>query len=408
MTKAHRQFQVFVKPTSALCNLDCDYCYYVKKKQLYADNDAARMRDEILDAYIDQHISASPGSVTHFTWHGGEPTLLGLDYFRKIVSMQKEHTPRDHSVANSIQTNGTLLDEAWCRFLSEERFSVGLSLDGPEEMHDKYRLTGGGKTTHGRVMRGLEQLQRHRVPVDILCVVHAGNVQHPSRVYRFFRSNGVRYMGFIPLVEQDIEGEISQRSIAGEAWGDFLCAIYDEWKSRDIGSIKVQMIEEAARTALGHGHALCIFRDTCGDVPAVEHNGDLYSCDHFVDPEHHLGNIADTPLVELLESSAQKAFGKAKSETLPRYCLACDELEMCHGGCPKDRILEAPDGEKGLNFLCPGYKRFFAYCRPFLEELSAQGRKRSGSMQPVPGRTVGRNDPCPCGSGRKYKHCCMR
>jgi uncharacterized protein len=408
MKKTHRQFQVFAKPTSALCNLDCAYCYYVKKKQLYADSEATRMHDDILDAYIDQHISASPGSVTHFTWHGGEPTLLGLDYFRKIMSLQKKHTPPDHGVANNIQTNGTLLDEAWCRFLSEEGFSVGLSLDGPEEMHDKYRLTGGGKTTHRQVMRGLELLQRHRVAVDILCVVHAGNVQHPSRVYRFFRNNGVRYMGFIPLVEQDIGGEINRRSIAGEAWGDFLCAIYDEWKSRDIGRIKVQMIEEVARTALGHGHALCIFRETCGDVPAVEHNGDFYSCDHFVDPEHCLGNIANTPLVELLESSAQKAFGKAKSDMLPRYCLACDELEMCQGGCPKDRILETPDGEKGLNFLCRGYKRFFEHCRPFLRELSAQGRKRYPLGQRHPDRPVGRNAPCPCGSGRKYKHCCMR
>ena len=215
-------------------------------------------------------------------------------------------------------------------------------------------------------------------------------------------------MGFIPLVEQDIGGEMSRRCITGEAWGDFLCAIYDEWKSRDIGRIKVQIIEEAARTALRHEHALCIFRETCGDVPAVERNGDFYSCDHFVDPEHLLGNITDKPLVELLESSAQKAFGKAKSETLPRYCLACDELEMCHGGCPKDRILATPDGEKGLNFLCAGYKQFFAHCRPFLEELSAQGRKRSLLGKHHPERPVGRNDPCPCGSGRKYKNCCMR
>ena len=408
MTKALRQFQVFAKPTSAVCNLDCDYCYYVNKKHLYPNGEAVRMRDDMLAAYIDQHISASPGSVTNFTWHGGEPTLLGLDYFRKIVSLQKKYIPPHHSVVNNMQTNGTLLDEAWCRFLSEEGFFVGLSMDGPEEMHDMYRHTGGGETTHKEVMRGLEQLQRHRVPVDILCVVHATNIEHPIRVYRFFRKHGVKYMGFIPLVEQDIGGEIGQRSITAEAWGDFLCAIYDEWKSRDIGRIKVQIIEEAARTALGHGHALCIFRKTCGDVPVVEYNGDFYSCDHFVDREHHLGNIVDTPMVELLANSTQKTFGKAKWETLPQHCLACDELEMCHGGCPKDRILATPDGEKGLNYLCAGYKRFFAHARPFLEELSAQGRKISLPGQRNPDRPVGRNDPCPCGSGRKYKNCCLR
>jgi uncharacterized protein len=239
-------------------------------------------------------------------------------------------------------------------------------------------------------------------------------------VYEFFKEIGVQYVGFIPLVEPEIHGTVSHRTISAEAWGEFLCAIYDEWLSRDIGRIKVQIFEEVARTALGHPHALCVFRETCGDVPVIEHNGDFFCCDHFVDAEHRLGNIMETPLVELLESPAQRAFGNAKSEMLPRICRECDVLEMCHGGCPKDRILRTPDGEAGLNYLCSGYKRFFGHCRPFVKELVAQSRGQSAEQSPEgqlpPPQSAdkrlhpktGRNDPCPCGSGRKYKHCCLR
>ncbi len=420
MVKASRQFQIFVKPIGALCNLDCDYCYYLKKKHLYPDKEPFPMPDDILEAYIVQHIDASPGSVIPFLWHGGEPTLLGLDYFRNIVALQKKHKPSDRSITNNMQTNGVLIDEEWCRFLSAEGFSVGLSLDGPEEMHDTYRLARRRKPSHQQVMRGYELLQRHHVPCDILCVVSAGNVQYPARVYEFFKEIKAQYVGFIPLVEPEIGGEVSHRTISAEAWGDFLCTIYDEWLSQDIGRIKVQIFEEVARAALGHPHALCIFRETCGDVPVIEHNGDFFCCDHFVDTEHRLGNIRETPLVELLESPAQRAFGNAKSEMLPRYCRTCDVLEMCYGGCPKDRILRTPDGEAGLNYLCAGYKRFFSHCRPFARELAAQRRKQSaeqsleGQLPPPQSMDkrlhpkIGRNDPCPCGSGRKYKHCCLR
>jgi uncharacterized protein len=415
MIKASRQFQIFVKPIGAICNLGCEYCYYLKKKDLYPDDDSFRMPDDILETYIVQHIQASPGTEIHFSWHGGEPTLLGLDYFRKIVALQQKHKPSNCSIINNMQTNGILIDEAWCRFLSEEGFSVGLSLDGPREMHDVHRSTLDGKSTHKQVLRAHDLLKLNHVPCDILCVVNAGNVKYPSRVYRFFKEIGAQYLGFIPLVEPAIEGPATHHAISAEAWGEFLCAIFDEWLSQDIGRMKVQIFEEVARAALGHEHALCIFRENCGDVPAIEHNGDFFSCDHFVDTDHRLGNIIETPIVELLESPAQRAFGNAKSEMLPRYCRECEVLQMCHGGCPKDRFIRTPDGEAGLNYLCAGYKHFFSHSRSFAKQLATQSHKRSIEAQSKPlGATynrihpkVSRNDPCPCGSGRKYKNCCL-
>lgn len=417
MAKASREFQVFVKPGGAICNLDCEYCYYLKKDDLYPEGEGFRMPESVLEEYIIQHIAASPGPVINFSWHGGEPTLLGIDYFRKIVALQRKHQPRHQRILNGMQTNGTLLDEDWCRFLKEEDFAVGLSLDGPQEMHDRYRVTKGQNPTHREAMRGYGLLRQHRVPCDILCVVNAVNVHHPTEVYRFFKGINAPYLGFLPLVEPqpDGEGGVSRRTVPSEALGNFLCTIFDEWKSKDIERVKVQIFEETARTAFGQEHALCLFRKTCGDVPVVEHNGDFFSCDHFVDAEHRLGNVLKTPLVDLLESPAQEAFGKAKWDTLPRYCRACGVLNMCHGGCPKDRILRTPDGEAGLNYLCAGYKRFFTHCQPFIAQLSALWRQQPLEQQATPGRAtvsqavpkVGRNDPCPCGSGRKYKKCCM-
>ena len=416
MVKASREFQVFAKPGGALCNLDCHYCYYLKKEDPYSKTEPLRMPDSILEAYIVQHIAASSGPVISFSWHGGEPLILGLDYFRKIVALQRKHQPRNQRIANGIQTNGTLLDEDWCRFLATEGFAVGLSLDGPQEMHDRYRVTKGQDPTHKEVMRGYRLLRRHGIPCDILCVVHAENAEQPTQVYRFFKEINAPYLGFLPLVEPKSDGDgVSERTVPAEALGNFLCTIFDEWKTRDIELVKVQIFEEAARTAFGQEHALCIFRKTCGDVLVVERNGDLFSCDHFVRTEYRLGNIQQTPLVDLLESPAQRAFGQAKWDTLPRYCRACEVLDMCHGGCPKDRIRQTPDGEAGLNYLCAGYKRFFTHSRPFVTELAALWRRQSRERQSPPAQTAralarlktGRNDPCPCGSGRKYKHCCL-
>jgi uncharacterized protein len=417
MVKASREFQVFVKPVGAVCNLGCHYCYYLQKERFYPEGESFRMADDLLEEYVVQHINATPGSLINFSWHGGEPTLLGLEYFRKIVALQRKHQPAGRSITNGLQTNGTLLDEDWCRFLAAERFTVGLSLDGPQEMHDCYRVTRGQKPSHEQAMRGYELLRQHRIPCTILCVVHAQNVQQPTQVYRFFKELKAEHVEFLPLVEArpDEEGGVSSRTVPAEALGNFLCTIFDEWVSQDIERVNVQIFDEAARTAFGQEHALCLFRKTCGDVPVVEHNGDFFSCDHFVDAEHRLGNIRETPLVDLLENPVQRAFGQAKWDTLPRCCQTCEVREMCHGGCPKDRFLHTPDGETGLNYLCAGYRRFFTHCRPFITELTALWRRRSleGEMPPSRAREApatprtGRNDPCPCGSGRKYKKCCL-
>ncbi len=417
MAKASRPYHIFAKPIGSICNLNCDYCYYLKKESLYPEEKSFRMPDDILEEYILQHIVTCSDPVIGFAWHGGEPTLLGLDYFHKIVELQRKHRPSNRRIVNGIQTNGTLLDEDWCRFLAEEGFSVGISLDGPQEVHDSHRLTKGGKPTHSKAMRGYELLRKHRIACDILCVVHGHNVYRPTEVYRFFKQIKAAYIGFLPLVETrpETDGAVNSCTVPSEAFGAFLCTIFDEWMSRDIGQVKVQMFEETAATALGQEHTLCIFKKTCGDVPVIEHNGDFFACDHFVDKEHLVGNIRETRLVDLIDGPSQRAFGQAKWDTLPRYCLECEVLPLCNGGCPKDRILRTPDGEAGLNYLCAGYKRFFTHCRPFLAELSAL-RNREAEEVRIPPRPaprtqasprIGRNDPCPCGSGKKFKKCCM-
>jgi len=379
MVKASSEFQIFVKPIGSICNLGCRYCYYLEKEHLYPEGESFRMPDEVLEEYIVQHIDASPETVIRFSWHGGEPTVLGLDYFRKVVELQRRHLPPGRRIVNGIQTNGTLLDEDWCRFLAAEGFAVGLSLDGPREMHDRFRVTKDGKPTHEQTMRGYKLLQEHGVYTDILCVVNAHNVRFPLQVYRFFKQIDAQYISFLPMVEPqpEAEGGVDPISVPAEAWGEFLCTVFDEWRDHDIGRVKVQIFEEATRTAFKQEHSLCIFRPTCGDIPVVEHNGDFYSCDHYVDDEHLLGNITETHLVDLLESPAQRAFGEAKLEALPRYCLECKVRSMCNGECPKNRFITTPDGEPGLNYLCAGYKRFFTHCQPFVSEVAALWRRQN-------------------------------
>ncbi len=379
MAVASRGFQIFVKPAGAACNLSCRYCYYLGKRRLGPKGGPLRMPEDLLEEYIAQHISASPDEVIRFSWHGGEPTVLGLDYFRMIVGIQRKHRPAGRTIANGMQTNGTLLDEEWGRFLAAEGFAVGLSLDGPREMHDQHRVARDGKPTFEETMRGYGILRRHGVPTDILCVVGAHNVRHPTEVYSFFKRIGASYVTFLPLVEPqpDAPGGVSPDTVPAEAWGDFLCAVFDEWVAGDIGRIKVQIVEESARTAFNQEHSLCIFRPVCGDIPVVESNGDFYSCDHFVDAEHRVGNIRDTPLVEFLESPVQKAFGLAKLEKLPQFCRVCEVRVMCNGECPKNRFVRAPDGESGLNYLCPGYKKFFTCVRPFVAEVAAEWRRQN-------------------------------
>lgn len=365
-------FQVFVKPVGASCNLACSYCYYLDKTKLLAESGIRRMTDELLEMYIIQHIQASSEQTIFFSWHGGEPTLAGLEYFNRIVEIQKKHLPHNRSVINGIQTNGTLLDDEWCRFLKKENFSVGISMDGPERFHAVNRFRKDGKSCFDEVLRGFQLLKHYQIPCEILCVVHTQNVKYPHEVYHFFKSLNAEFLTFIPLVERLSTGNnlVSDRTVPAKAFGEFLCDIFDEWKTEDIGTVKIQIFEEALRTAFGLDHSHCIFRQTCGRVPVIEHNGDFYPCDHFVDSSHLGGNIQNKSLTDLLESHEQKSFGQAKLTTLPVFCQQCEFLNMCNGACPNDRFIETPDGHPGLNYLCEGYKLFFSHCKPFVEEVA--------------------------------------
>jgi uncharacterized protein len=414
-----RDFQIFAKPAGAVCNLDCRYCYYLEKRHLYPGATPHRMPPDLLEHYILEHIRAATEPIIRFSWHGGEPTILGLEYYRNVVALQKKHQPPGRLIVNGIQTNGVLLDEDWCRFMAAEGFAVGLSLDGPRELHDRYRITRGKEPTHVQAVRAFELLQRYRIPCDLLCVVHDCNVRHPKEVYRFFREIGGKYVGFLPIVERvpGANGEVTPETVPAEAFGTFLCTVFDEWIRRDTQRLMVQIFDEASRPARGLEHSLCIFRETCGQIPAVEHNGDFYCCDHFVQPAFRLGNIRETSLSDLLDSPAQRAFGDAKRDTLPRYCRECEVLDLCHGACPKDRFIRTPEGEPGLNYLCAGLKQFFTHSRPQLLQLvqkSAAAATRSLQADRRPqtpvrsGSKTSRNDPCPCGSGRKYKKCCLQ
>jgi uncharacterized protein len=364
-------FQIFVKPVGAACNLGCTYCYYLDKKNIYQEEWPLKMNNEILEKYIRQHIEASKDDPVMFSWHGGEPLLAGIDFYRKAVALQNKYLPAGRSAINGIQTNGTILNDEWCHFLKSENFIAGISIDGPAGFHNMHRLTPSGDQTFRKVMKGYDLLQKYGIPSEILCVVSSQNSADPLGVYNFFRQLGAAYMTFLPLVEKDCSKElsVSERSVKPEDFGRFLSAIFDEWTENDIGRIKVQIFEEALRTAFRQDHALCIFKVDCGGVPVVEHNGDFYSCDHYVESEHLVGSINGTSLADLLESPRQKEFGMAKSKTLPRYCIDCDVRDMCNGECPKNRFISTPGGEPGLNYLCAGYKLFFNHCKPFIEAL---------------------------------------
>jgi len=417
-SETRSDFQIFAKPSGPICNLDCGYCYYLENEHLYPREQSFRMSDQLLEEYIVQHIEAVEGSEVRFSWHGGEPTLAGLDYYRNIISLQQKHLPQGKHAVNGMVTNGTLIDEEWCHFLAEEGFAVGLSLDGPRDLHDSYRVTKGQKPTHKQVMRAFKLLKQYQVPFDILCVVHDRNVKHPLQVYDFFREIGATFLGFLPLVERrgDLTAGVSDHSVNAEAFGSFLRTIFDRWVRNDIGRILVQTFDEAARPVRDLEHSLCIFRETCGDIPVVEYNGDFYPCDHYVDRNSLIGNISLTAVAELLKSPEQLQFGLDKRDTLPVFCLECDVLAMCNGGCPKDRFITTPNGEEGLNYLCEGFKHFFTHSRPVLERLVPLWKSGASSQelmtaargveqQKVP--RTGRNMPCPCGSGLKYKNCCI-
>lgn len=371
MPPTSRPFQLFVKPIGALCNLGCGYCYYLDKQDLYAGN-PVRMPEALLEKYIIQHLQTSTEEPILFSWHGGEPSLAGLDFYKKAVELQKRHNTHNKPIVNGIQTNGVNLDDDWCRFLSSENFLVGISLDGPQELHDKYRVSKSGEATFDRVLDGYYLLRKYHINTEILCVINASNVNFPLEVYTFFKSMGTKYISFLPLVNRDLRSEtgVTPESVPAKAFGDFLVAVFEEWKENDIGSIQIQLFEEAFRPAFKQEHTLCIFKKSCGGVPVLEKNGDFYSCDHFVSKEHLIGNIKQSHLTDLLDDPRQVTFGEAKLNTLPQYCLQCEVLDSCNGECPKNRFIQTPEGENGLNYLCEGYRKFFNHCTPFVNALA--------------------------------------
>jgi uncharacterized protein len=412
-------FGVMAKPIGPLCNLACDYCYYLGTTSLFPADERYRMSDAVLEAHIRAFIEASPGPLVYFAWHGGEPTLAGLGFFRRVVELQQRLLPEGWSCLNNLQTNGTRLDGEWAAFLAEQGFAVGISIDGPARLHDRSRPDRHGLPSHARTMHGLARLRDHGVEPDVLCTLNARTASAPLEVYRFFLAEGVRWVQFLPVVERAGGGAVTERSVSPAAMSAFLRAIFDEWVRHDVGRIAVQNFAEALQVVSGEPANLCIMSETCGRVLALEHDGGVYACDHFVDPAHRLGNVTTDGLAALVESPAQIAFGQAKKDGLPGQCRACPVLFLCNGGCPKDRFAITSEGEPGLNFLCGGYRELYAHMIPHLQRMVALGRSGKGVAAIMVEleiaerearrrwRSTSRNDPCPCGSGRKYKHCCL-
>ena len=438
-SNAPRAFHLLMKPTGAVCNLDCSYCFFLSKEMLYPGS-RFRMADDLLELTIRQLIEAHRVPEVQLAWQGGEPTLIGLPFFRRAVALAESYRRPGMTLRYALQTNGTLLDDDWGEFLAANRFLVGISIDGPRDIHDHFRRDKGGGPTFDKVMRGLDVLKRHRVDWNVLCTLHQANADRPLDVYRFFRDElGAQHIQFIPVIERVQATElghtakwsswrdrplytqtgdhVTQRSITAEQFGRFLCSVFDDWVRRDVGRVYVQMFDVALANWYGEPSGLCVHSKTCGVALAIEHNGDLYSCDHFVEPAYRLGNIAETPMIELIASPQQRKFGQDKFDTLPRTCRECDVRFACHGGCPKDRFIVTPDGEPGLNYLCAGYKLFFHHVdQPmrFMSEALRRNRAPSEIMQVYAANDkrmqelfakTGRNDPCPCGSGKKFKQC---
>jgi len=379
-------FHLLAKPTGAICNLDCAYCFFLSKELLYPGS-AFRMTDEVLRAYLQQLFASHEVPEVVVAWQGGEPTLMGLDFFKRAVELAEGYKRPGQSVTYTMQTNGTRLNDEWCAFFREHNFLIGLSLDGPAELHDPYRVDKKGQGTFDQVMNGWALLHKHKVDMNILCAVHAANVAHPLQVYRFFRDGlEARFLQFIPIVERltpetrplagkgwgvaagaqrplyrQVGRGVSHRSVKPRQWGRFLIDIFDEWVRHDVGKVFVQAFDAALANWYGGPAGVCVFQETCGLALALEHNGDLYACDHFVEPGYHRGNILETPLSRMVASPDQRRFGLDKRDTLPAYCRTCDVRFACHGECPRNRFLKTPAGEEGLNYLCAGYKLFFLH-----------------------------------------------
>jgi uncharacterized protein len=381
---ARAAFHLLAKPTGAICNLDCKYCFFLSKEMLYPGS-RFRMADDLLETYIKQLLESQTGPEVIIGWQGGEPTLMGLEFFQRSIELVKQHVKAGQRVSYTIQTNGTKLNDEWCAFFKKHQVLVGLSIDGPQAMHDFYRVDKGGQGSYDDVIRGWRCLRKHGVDVNVLCTVHAVNGNHGVEVYRFFRDVlKTEFIQFIPIVELAASGtEVTERSVGADQWGRFMIDVFDEWVKRDVGKVYVQMFDAALASWVGASQSMCIFSETCGSALALEHNGDLYSCDHFVEPKHLLGNIQKVHMLQLVVSDQQRRFGLAKRDTLPAYCRSCDVRFACHGECPKNRFITTPDGEPGLNYLCAGYKSLFHHIdRPMrlMADLLRQGRFADEAM----------------------------
>lgn len=431
-------FHLMAKPTGAVCNLDCSYCFFLSKELLYP-GDRFRMADDLLESYIRQTIESQPQQEVVIAFQGGEPTLMGIGFFERAIAHAHHYRQPGQTVSFTIQTNGVLIDDRWARFLAENRFLVGISIDGPRDMHDIHRVDKAGRPTFDRVVAGLEALRRHEVDLNVLCTVNSANAEHPLEVYRFLRDDlAAEFIQFIPVVERVDETavriadrhdqhrrrgrtlyvnagtQVTDRSVGPEQWGSFLSTVFDEWVRNDVGKVFVGHFDEALASWLGVQPSMCVLRETCGTAVALEHNGDLYSCDHYVEPDHLVGNITETHLVELMGSDQQVEFGNAKRDSLPQYCRDCEVRFVCNGECPRNRFSTTPDGEEGLNYLCAGYKSFFTHIDPPMKQMAAllrAGRDAPEVMTLLAAEEsrrfagVGRNDLCPCGSGAKFKRC---
>lgn len=377
---------IVVKPIGPMCNLRCRYCFYLEKESLYGATEAWRMTDETLETYIRQYIEAQPATTQdiNFTFQGGEPTLMGLDFFRRAVELEKKYLPPGKMASNSLQTNGILLDDQWCEFLRENRFLVGLSLDGPEELHNAYRTDSSGHGSFDRVMRSLRCMQKHGVNFNAIACIHRRNGDHPARVYRFLRDNGIQFMQFIPVVQRAAADTVTPESVLPEQFGRFLIGLFDEWAYHDVGRIEIGDFEQAIMNWRGIGSITCVYKEICGRALALEHNGDLYACDHFVDPKHKLGNIHESTIFEMAKSPEQERFGRAKTASLPSVCRNCDVRFLCNGGCPKDRFLRDTNGESGVHYLCEGYRMFYRHSAPIMRAFAdalQTGRRPSEVMR---------------------------
>lgn len=377
---------VMLKPAGAHCNLACKYCYYLEKNKLYPTAQRHLMSDEILEQFTREYIEAQTMSQVLFTWHGGEPLLRSIDFYRKALSLQQKYAG-GRRIDNVIQTNGTLLTDEWCEFFAQNHWLVGISIDGPQPYHDHYRLTAAGKPSWQKVMQGIKLLKKHGVEWNAMAVVNAYNVNHPLEFYRFFKENGCQFLQFTPIVERQTRHEdgrtlasladkneipLSEASVAPEQWGYFLCAIFDEWVRKDVGKIFVEIFDCTLANWMGISPGICAYSKECGHAGVMEHNGDVYSCDHFVFPEYKLGNIRDHSLIDMLYGEQQQEFSRLKHSSLPRQCKECDMEFACHGECPKNRFMKDKYGDSGLNYLCPGYYHYYQHVAPYMDYMKQE------------------------------------